>query len=119
MNWKDALTPKDTEEIRPGLFIQSRPKNPDSIEYRVINPICWNGKYRWRKQFSWKNLITIIIIAFLAWSYLNETQYARELAENPCELLPNITKYCYEKQSFIDGDNYAREKYTFIIQDYP
>ena len=118
MNWKKILTPKNTEEIRPGLFIQSKPKNPDSVEYRVINPICWNGSYRWNKQFSWKSLITIIIIAFLAWSYLTETQYSREPREDPCKILPEIQEYCYERD-FIAGDNYAEENYTFIVQDYP
>ncbi len=118
MNWKKVLTPENTEELRPGLFIQSKAKNPSDIEYKVINPICWKGKYRWNKQFSWKNLITIIIIAFLAWSYLTETEYARELAENPCDLLPNITSYCNAKMN-IAGDNYAEENYTVIIQDYP
>ncbi len=118
MNWKKVLTPINTEEIRPGLFIQSKPKNPDSIEYRVINPVCWDGNYRWKKQFSWKNLITIIIICLLAWSYLTETQYSRQLQEDPCELLPNITSYCWEKNK-ISGDDYAEENYTVIISDYP
>lgn len=118
MNWKKRLTPINTEEVRPGLFVQSKPKNPDNIEYTVINPICWNGKYRWNKQFSWKNLITIIIILFLAWSYFTETQYSRQLQENPCELLPNITAYCFNKQELI-GDNYAEENYTLIISNRP
>ncbi len=118
MSWKKVLTPINTEEIRPGLFIQSKPKNPDNVQYRVINPICWKGKYRWNKQFSWKNLITIIIIAFLAWSYFTETQYSRELQENPCEMLPDIQKYCYERDLIV-GDDYAEENYTFVIQDYP
>ncbi len=118
MNWKKTLTPLNTEEVRPGIFVQSKPKNPNSIEYRVINPICWKGNYRWKKQFSWRSLITIIIILFLAWSYLNETRYARELAEDPCGLLPNITSYCNEKNK-ISGDYDGQEGYTFIVQDYP
>lgn len=119
MNWKKVLTPVDTEEVRPGLFVQSKPKNPNDIEYRVINPICWNGEYRWNKQFSYKNLITVLIIAFLAWSYMSETQYARELAENPCEILPDIQKYCWGKDVVELGDDYEENKYTFIIPDNP
>ncbi|KKL12538.1 hypothetical protein LCGC14_2534780 [marine sediment metagenome] len=60
MSLIDSLTPKDTEEIRPGLFIQKREKG-----YRVLNPIAWNGKYRWRKQFSWRSVFTIAIIIFI------------------------------------------------------
>ncbi len=118
MNWKKILTPINTEEVRPGLFIQAKTKNPSSIEYRVINPICWKEKYRWNKQFSWKNLVTILIIAFLAWSYLNETQYARELQENPCEMLPDIQEYCWAKNEIV-GDDYAEEKYPPLIPDSP
>ncbi len=114
MNWKKVLTPENTEEIKPGLFIQQRKKG----DYNVINPICWNGNYRWNKQFSWKNLITILIIAFLAWAYLTETQYSRQLQEDPCELLPNITNYCWERNKIL-GDNYAEENYTIAISDYP
>lgn len=119
MNWKTVLTPVDTEEIKPGLFIQSKPKNPSSIEYRVVNPICWNGEYRWDKQFSWKNLITVLIIAFLAWSYFTETEYARELAENPCDILPDIQEYCLTRNNIQTGDDYEQKNYTFVIQDYP
>ena len=114
MNWKKTLTPKDTEEIKPGLFVQER--NPG--DYRVINPICWKDQYRWKKQFSWKNLITVIIIAFLAWSYMAETSYSRELQENPCDLLPKIQEFCSEKGKLL-GDIYGEENYTVIIQDYP
>ena len=84
-----------------------------------MNPICWNNEYRWNKQFSCKNLITVIIIAFLAWSYLSETQYARELAENPCELLPDIQEYCLEKDRIQTGDDYTKKNYTFVVSDYP
>lgn len=114
MNLKDKLTPKNTEEVRPGLFVQARSKNPSSIEYRVVNPICWRGKYRWKNQFSWKNLIMIMIILFLTWSYLQETQFCRDLNEDPCEILPNITKYCFEKNEV----NYGEGNYSFVIPDY-
>ncbi len=118
MNWKKTLTPENTEEVRPGIFLQARTKNPHSIEYKVINPICWGGEYRWREQFSWKNLITIIIILFLAWSYTTETSYSRQLAEDPCEILPDIQEFCWNQQG-IKSDDYGEENYTFIIQDSP
>jgi len=118
MNWEETLTPKNTEEIKPGLFVQAIKKNPSSIEYKVVNPICWDGKYRWKHQFSWKNLVWVILIAFLAWTYQSETQFSRQLQEDPCELLENITNYCYERDYKI-GDNYGEENYPVIIQDYP
>ena len=120
MSLIDGLTPKDTEEIKPGLFVQKK-KNG----YRAVNPIAWNGKYRWRKQFGWRTVFTIAIICFIAFTYFNETSYCRQLQENPCELLPNITDYCYGKeidqrvinQLIIEGINGTRN--TTTIQNNP
>ena len=114
VDWKETFTPKSTEEIKPGLFIQET--KPEV--YRVIEPICWEGKYRFRKQFKVKSLITVLIIALVAWSYMTETRYSRQLQIDPCELLPNITTYCFEK-NFIRDDDYAKTNNTIIIQNYP
>lgn len=118
MNWKKTLTPTDTEEVRPGLFIQEKKNEKGPSSYKVINPICWKGKYRWGKQFSWKNLIWIVLIAFLAWTYQAETEYSRQLQEDPCVLLQNITNYCSSFQ-LTAGDAYDQQNYPVIIQDYP
>lgn len=116
MNWKKKLTPKNTEEVRPGLFIQKWFDTKKEGRYRVINPICWKGKYRWRKQFSWGNLITIIIILFLVWTYFSATEFCRELQKDPCEILPDIEEFCSVKINEVD---YGEEEYTVTIQDYP
>ena len=89
MSFVDSLTPKDTEEIKPGLFVQNRKGN-----YRVVNPIAWKGQWRLDKQFGWKNLITIVIVIFVAYTYINETTFCRQLQANPCEMLPEIINYC-------------------------
>ena len=73
-----SLTPSDTEEIKPGLFIQEKKgKNGISL-YRQINPVAWNGKFRLKSQFSWKNLFVIAIIIFLAWSYTHDIQALKD-----------------------------------------
>ena len=46
MNFTKVLTPSDTEEIKPGLFIQRR-----GNKYRQISPAAWDGK------IIWKNLL--------------------------------------------------------------
>lgn len=114
----ERLTPQNTEELRPGIFVQARTKNPNSISYHVVNPIAWNGEWRLNKQIGWKNLITILIILFIAWTYFNETEFCRQLQEDPCEVLPNITAYCSERNSIIPGVNYEQGN-TITIQDYP
>lgn len=95
-NWlKNILTPKNTEEIRPGIFLQKRGEG-DSIYYKVINPIVYNGKYRLRHQFSWRNLIWIAIIVYLAWSYSKDIGTCKAITEqvknNPqafCKIITN------------------------------
>lgn len=71
----EALTPKDTEELKPGLFIKSIPKNPDKIEYRQIHPIAWDGKFRLKNSLAMKrgDILRIIILLFVIWAYFNDT----------------------------------------------
>ncbi len=125
MSLKDLLTPENTEEVRPGLFIQAKTKNPDSIIYKVIQPIAWKGEWRLKEQFGWRNFFFIILILFITWSYFTETQFSRQLQEDPCELLPNITSYCSAQEgddpyNILDhGRGNKTQGYNFTLQDYP
>ncbi len=94
-----ALTPKNTEEIRPGLFIQARPKNPNSIVYKQIFPFAWNNKILWKEQlrtvFAFRTLFTIALIIFIAWAYLNNVgvykQFYDETISNPMEFCKDFS----------------------------
>ncbi len=121
MSFIDSLTPKDTEELKPGLFIRKRGE-----VYRQINPIAWNGKWRLNKQFKWGNLIMIILVLAIAYSYYTETKFSRDLQENPCGILQNITNFCREKEEAEINLNLLGEVEvndgegdTFNIQNYP
>ena len=63
MDLVKMLTPKDTEEVRPGLFIQKTKKG-----YRQIHPAAWNGKINWKGQIksmiSFRTIFTIALILF-------------------------------------------------------
>lgn len=100
MSLIETLTPKNTEQLRPGLFVQEKKGN-----YRVVNPIAWEGKWRLNKQFSYRNMITVVIVIFIAWTYFNETEFCRELKEDPCALLPDIINYCSERNSLVVSFN--------------
>lgn len=118
MSFQKSIEPKDTEEVKPGIFVQKY-----RGAYRVVNPISWKGKWRFNKQFGWRNLATVLIIGFLAFTYFEETNFCRALEENPCEILPNITNYCLN-QAFnnIELDNIfnnERGQDTFTLQDNP
>ena len=89
MSLIDSLTPKNTEEIKPGLFIQQNRNG-----YRNINPIAWNGELRLRKQFGLRNLFVIALIIFIAFSYYNDTKTCRDFQANPCDYISNYTTYC-------------------------
>ncbi len=77
MNLKKALTPKDTEEIRPGLFVKKTNKG-----YRQVYPAVWNGKYSFKNIFLGrdfiKHFIWFTLIIFLAWSYFNDVDVYQE-----------------------------------------
>ena len=92
MNFIDVLTPKDTEEVKPGLFIQQRGRG-----YRMVQPFAWNGKMRWREQmrtvFSIRTFITLAIIGFIVWGYLNDTGEFRDFY---VEVKGNPVAYCQQ-----------------------
>lgn len=120
MSWKKTLEAKDTEEVRPGIFIQKYwgpLKNYKVPVDRVVNPLVWKGEWRLNKQFRYRNLITIAVVLFLAFTYINETQFCRDLQENPCEILPNITNYCTQINT--GGIAFGEESDTFTLQNNP
>ena len=93
MNFIDSLTPKDTEEIRPGLFIKKTRKG-----YRVINPIAWNGKLRTKEQLktiiNLRTIFTIALVIFIAFSYYTDVKNCEAFQSNPCIYLTNLSSYC-------------------------
>ncbi len=73
MTFKDSLTPRDTEEVKPGLFIKKTRRG-----YTQVHPAVWDGKINWNnllfggsiyKTFSW-----FLILLFLIWSYNHDVQ---------------------------------------------
>ena len=109
MNFKKAFTPKDTEEIKPGLFIQTKYKDNNGVkepaEYRKVLPIVWNGEWKTKEQlktiFSARTFFTIAIVLFLAWSYLNDVQEYEEFYYN---INADPIGFCSEVYKIIDTD---------------
>lgn len=68
----DSITPKDTEEIKPGLFVQQT-----KTGWRCINPLAWKGKFRTKEQLltiiSPRVIISLAIIIGLVLLYINDT----------------------------------------------
>ncbi len=97
MSFVDEVTPKDTEEVKPGLFIQKW-----KGKYRQIEPMAWNGKMRWEQQIrsilSLRTFFTIGVILFLWWAYVNDDNQYRDFY---FEVIENPVQYCeqvFEKQ---------------------
>ncbi len=99
--WERGLTPKDTEEIRPGLFIKRLKGN----RYKQVEPLVWNGKWRLRNQFGWRNLLFIVLVFLIATSYYIDTKACRNFQEEICYNIVSINSYCYElEQLGFEGD---------------
>ena len=79
-NFKKHLTPIDTEEIKPNLFIKKTDKG-----YRQVHPLVWNNKYRWKEQlktvFTFRTFFTLALIIFIAWSYVHDTKECFDVLE--------------------------------------
>lgn len=86
MTIKDSLTPKDTEEIKPNLFIQKK-----GDKYKVINPFVWNNKIRIKEQlktiFSLRTILSLALVLFLVWTYFHDVGALRnfyfKVQQNP------------------------------------
>lgn len=83
-----VLTPKDTEEIKPSFFLQTKYKKitdedwkviaREPIKYRQVLPLVWEGKFLWKEQLrtviNFKVLIWLIILLFIVWSYNHDVK---------------------------------------------
>lgn len=85
------ITPKNTEELRPGLFIQKYGKN-----YRQIYPAAWNGKinsYNFLLGHGFlKRTFFILLVLFLAWAYSHDTGAYKDFYEN---VNSDLQGFCY------------------------
>lgn len=122
MSFIDSLTPKNTEEVKPGLFIQKT-----STGYRQIYPAAWDGIINW-KNFLWgsgflKSFMGFAILMLIVFGYYDSTKSCNEFQADPCKYLSNITTYCAEKNlnynTLYEGDKNAGEENTYSLQGYP
>lgn len=77
----DFFTPKDTEEIKPNLFVK---KKRDG-QYAVVNPVYWNGKFRKESILGRGWLVGLIMAAsiiYLAWSYKTDMNTQHDFYTN-------------------------------------
>ena len=92
---------KPTEKIREGLYLK---KSFDG--YRVVHPIRnTDGSLNWFNILTggnwWKvaKLILILLLVLgMSWSYLRDTKQCRDLIENPCPHLPDISAFCLQQE---------------------
>ena len=109
MNLTKILTPKETEEIKPGVFIQQT-----SNGYRQVHPSAWNGKINWKNFLlganPLRNLFWFFIIVFLAWSYFHDVDTYKEFYE---EVLRDPVLFC----SNVTMDSNINYEDTYTIQN--
>ena len=81
MSFIDSITPKNTQEIKPGLFVQER-----NNSYRVIHPVAWDGKINWKTFIlgpnALKHFLIFLLIIFIAWSYSHDLSTYKEFYED-------------------------------------
>lgn len=87
------------EKIREGLYIRK-----DKFGYKIIYPYKNDdGTINWFNVLTggtWWKLVKVVVIVFLilgmSWGYYHDTKTCRELMSDPCNLLPNISRYCQD-----------------------
>ena len=118
MNLVDILTPVNTEEVKPGLFIQTL-STARGKSYRKITPCCWNGKIDWKTTLlgdkPLKYLFIFLTLMLLSYGYWQGTSSCAEFQEDPCKHLPNITEYCFSVDNLEVKDE---GEHTISISDY-
>lgn len=81
MSFADRITPKNTEEVKPGLFIQKKYGN-----YHHIQPAAWNGKIIWKNFLlganPLRNFIFFMILMFIVFAYTNDVSQYKQFYEN-------------------------------------
>lgn len=95
MSLTNILTPDNTEELKPGLFIQKR-KNG----YRQIQPMAWQGKIRWGEQmktiFCFRTIFFVALVLFIYFGYLHDYRTLKDFYEdvmsNPIGFCANVTQ---------------------------
>lgn len=81
MSFVDRITPKDTEEVKPGLFIQKKHGS-----YHHIQPAAWDGKIIWKNFIlganPLRNFIFFTILMFIVYGYINDVDQYKQFYEN-------------------------------------
>ena len=86
MDFKKAFTPKDVEEIKPGFFIQKKGNS-----YRQVKPLVWKGKWRFKGQINWMNIILIIILIGLYFEGAKFVRFYDEVLSDPKAFCQNVS----------------------------
>ncbi len=81
-----AMTPRNTEEVKPGLFIRE-----GQLGYKQVSPPAWDGKIIWKNFFFghgfMKSTFFFLLLLFLVWSYSHDVEayqnFYIEVAGNP------------------------------------
>ena len=89
------------EKIREGLYVK---KGFDG--YRVVFPIKnEDGSLNWFNILTggnWMKVAKLILIVLLvlgmSWSYMRDTRACRDLMEDPCPHLPDISAFCLQQE---------------------
>ncbi len=116
MNLAKKLTPRDTEEVKPGLFIQRTTKG-----YKQIHPAAWEGKVNWKNFILGgnflKSFVWFAILMFLAWSYFQDVgsyqEFYEEVNSDPVAFCLGVNLNQYENTNTIQ--NYDGEDFTGIF----
>ncbi len=94
MSFADRITPADTEEIKPGLFIQKKLGG-----YRHIQPAAWNGKVIWKNFLlganPLRNFAFFLVLMFIIFAYTNDVSQYKQFYEN---VAGNPFGYCQALQ---------------------
>ena len=95
---KELKNMEDTEEVRPGFFIQKK-----GHRYKRVYPLIWNGQWQVKEQlrtvFTLRTFFTIGLILFLAWAYQHDVQSYQDFYE---DVRSDPIGYCDEVRKAID-----------------
>lgn len=113
-----VITPSDTEELKPGLFIQKKIiKGKDY--YRQVHPGAWNGKINWYEVFLghnfFKTTFWFLLIMFLFFAYWHDVKalkgFYEDVNSNPITFCGKVAQnqYVVPQEYQINSSTYLSE----------
>lgn len=92
-----AFTPDNTEEVRPGFYIQKKVYKDGTESFKQVHPVVWNDKISWKNFLFGPKFVSttfwFLLLMILCFAYYHDTKEYRAYYEDTRQ---NLTEICVD-----------------------